>query len=122
MSMAPTTEPQPTSSDLGQRFFVLGIFAILVVEAGTTIINIGQHAEWTSSALGVLFCFVILYLGNWLYRGDKTALMWTRIWVVLQIAVVAMGVTHFSEEPDLAVLVRHHGVIAVWQGVLKLAV
>ena len=33
MSMAPTTDQQSQRTDLGQRVYLLGIFAILVVEA-----------------------------------------------------------------------------------------
>src|SRR5882724_5279647 len=72
MSMAPTTDQQSQRADLGQRVYLLGIFAILVVEAISTITNVGMWFEWTSLVLGAVSCVGILYLGNWLYTGDKT--------------------------------------------------
>jgi hypothetical protein len=122
MSMAPTTEPQSTPGDLGQRLFLLGVFFILLVEVVTTVANVGQWFEWTSCLLGIIASVGILYLGNWLYTGNTTALMVTRIWVVLQLALVlaAMGIILMDMASD-STIPRHFGVNAIWQGVLKLA-
>src|SRR5437016_1827695 len=73
MAMAPTTEQQPQRRDLGQRFFLLGIFAVMVAEVVCTLVNIGQWFHWSSLVLGVVASVGIIYLGNWLYTGDKTA-------------------------------------------------
>jgi hypothetical protein len=123
MSMASTTEPQSTPGELGQRLFLLGVFVILLVEVVTTVANVGQWFEWSSCLLGIIASVGILYLGNWLYTGTTTALMVTRIWVVVQLALilVAMGIT-LSETPAESTIPRHLGVNAIWEGLLKLAV
>jgi len=122
MSMAPTTEPQSPPSDLGQRLFLLGVFAVLVAEVIVTVANVGQWFEWTSCLLGVIACLGMLYLGNWLYTGNRTALTVTRIWVAIQLAVVLAGVIALSETPADSAIPRHLGINAFWQGYLKLAV
>jgi hypothetical protein len=123
MSMAPTTEPESTTSDLGQRFFLLAVFAILLVETVTTVTNVGQWFEWSSCLLGIVSGVGILYLGNWLYTGDKTALTVTRIWAVLQLALVlaAIGIAVSGSPPD-SPFPRQVGVNALWEGILKLIV
>jgi hypothetical protein len=121
--MAPTTEPHTSSTDLGQRFFLLGIFGVLVAEVLITLVNYGQWFEWTSCVLGIIACVGILYLGNWLYTGNTTALMVTRGWVVLRLMLVLVGVlaatsSTTSESP----LARQLGINVMWEGYLLLAV
>jgi hypothetical protein len=118
MSMAPTTE-QTSRSDLGQRFFLLSVFAILAVEVVVTVFNVGMWFEWSSCLLGILAAVGILWLGNWLWSGDKTALTVTRVWVVVMfvLALVAQ-IWLLTLEPTLS---RYLGVNAAWQGWLKLA-
>src|SRR5262245_23565316 len=120
MSMAPTTEQQASRSDLGQRFFMLSVFAILAVEAVVTIFNIGMWFEWTSCLLGIVAAVGILVLGNWLWSGDKTALTVMRAWVVvmLLLAILAMAL-HIAGDSTIP---RHLGVNIAWEGWLKLAV
>src|SRR5439155_905006 len=96
MSMAPTTDQQAQRIDLGQRVYMLGIFAILVVEAISTITNVGMWFEWTSLVLGTVACVGILYLGNWLYTGDKTALLVMRVWVAVELTLVLIAVVLLS--------------------------
>jgi hypothetical protein len=123
MSMAPTTEPQSTPSDLGQRLFLLGVFTILLVEVVCTVANVGQCFEWTSCVLGIVASVGILYLGNWLYTGSTSALAVTRIWVVVQLmlVLVAMGILLSVSFAD-STFPQHVGVNALWQGYLKLIV
>jgi hypothetical protein len=124
MAMAPTTEQQSQRIDLGQRLFLLGIFAILVTEALATIVNIGVAFTWTGAVLGIVSAVVILYLGNRLYGGDKAALTATRAWVVLEIMLVLTAVAILlSETPAEATMpiAVHLNISAAWQGWLKLA-
>ncbi|HYV39226.1 MAG TPA: hypothetical protein VE988_26295 [Gemmataceae bacterium] len=121
MSMAPTTESPAPASDLGQRFFVFGVFAIMVAEVAVTVSNMGQRFLWTSCMLGVVSSVGILALGNWLYNGDKTALLITRAWVGLQILLIILGLCFkLSDAADEGGLHSHLGVNAMWQGYIKL--
>jgi hypothetical protein len=116
------SEQSPPRTDLGQRFFLLGVFAILVVEAILTVVNFAQWFEWSSLALGVVAGILILYLGNWLYTGDKTALTVMRIWIVLQLVLVLVAVlVTLAGAPADSTLPRHLGINMMWQGWLKLA-
>jgi hypothetical protein len=123
MAMAPTTESEAPTSDLGHRFFLLGIFAILVAEVVVTLVNVGQWFQWSSCLLGIVAGLGILYLGNWLYTGDKGALKVTQFWVLLQLALVLIAViiTVTGAPPD-STIPGHLGINAMWQAYLKLAV
>jgi hypothetical protein len=121
--MAPTTEPHSSSSDLGQRFFLLAIFAVVVAEVVVTVVNVGQWFQWSSCLLGVISALVILYLGNWLYTGSLTALKVTRVWVAIQIGLVlAALLIAWAGLPTETTLAGHLGVNMPWQGILKLVV
>jgi hypothetical protein len=107
--------------DLGQRLFLLGVFGILVVELVGILVNIGAAFEWPAFLLNVFAGLFIVYLGNWLYKGDKTALSWTRGWVTLMVVVIGCGLGFRlagAPPPDVA---HYVGVTAVWLGLLKLA-
>ncbi len=122
MSMAETTEHSSAPSDLGQRFFLLGVFVVMVVDAVTTVVNIGHWFAWTSCLLGIVSCLVTLFLANRLYVGDKVALSLTRLWVVLQLAVIVCAVAiSLSPGAEDSSFGRHVGVNALWEGYLKLA-
>jgi hypothetical protein len=123
MSMAPTTEPQSTPSELGQRLFLLGVFVILLVEVVCTVANVGQWFTWSSCLLGIIASIGILYLGNWLYTGNTTALLVTRIWVVVQLALIIVGLAILLfDSSGESTFPRHVGVNATWMGLLKLVV
>jgi hypothetical protein len=122
MAMAETTEHPSSSGSLGQRLFLLGVFVVFVVEAATTVINIGQWFTWTSCLLGIASCLIILYLANRLYGGDQAALVLTRLWLVLQVVVLGMAVVMAQQSPtEETSFGRHIGVNALWEGYLKLA-
>jgi hypothetical protein len=107
--------------DLGQRLFLLGVFASLIVELVGIFVNIGPSFEWTSFLLNVFAGGFIIYLGNWLYHGDKTALTVTRTWVTLMACVAGLGLACIwagLTQPDIA---RYLGITAGWLGLLKLA-
>jgi hypothetical protein len=121
MAMAPTTE-QPQRIDLGQRFFLLSIFAVLVVEALATVVNMGHAFAWSSTILGIVSTLAILYLGNWLWTGDRTALTVTRIWALLQLAlVVVLMVILLGDVHTGSSLPRNLNISTAWEGWLKLA-
>jgi hypothetical protein len=106
--------------DLGQRLFLLGVFASLIVELVGIFVNIGPSFEWTGFVLNVFAGGFIIYLGNWLYHGDKTALTVTRGWVTLMACVAGFGLVCIwadLTQPDIA---RHLGITAGWLGLLKL--
>src|SRR5439155_17352944 len=105
----------------GQRVYMLGIFAILVVEAISTITNVGMWFEWTSLVLGTVACVGILYLGNWLYTGDKTALLVMRVWVAVELTLVLIAVVLLGGEGPGPAVARHLGVNVWWEGLLKIA-
>jgi hypothetical protein len=112
--------------DLGQRLFLLGVFGIVVAEAVTTVVNVGQWFDWTSCLLGIVATLAILYLGNWLYTGDKTAYLATTAWVILFAGLsLAALLFRFQFESSGAAMgdavSRHLGVNVAWQGILKLA-
>jgi hypothetical protein len=119
MASVQHTEQQQQRIDLGGRLFLLGVFAILVVELAGTWVNIGSSFEWTSLLLNVFSAVFILYLGNWLYNGDKTALSVARYWVAFMVVVVGIGLVCSWLElthPDVG---RYLGITAVWLGLLK---
>ena len=121
MAMAPTTEQQSQRIDLGQRFFLLGVFGILVSEALATIVNIGLAFTWTGALLGIVSAVVILYLGNRLYVGDKVALTATRVWLAVELAVVVTALAILlGNMPAESTIPVHLNTSAAWQGCLKL--
>jgi hypothetical protein len=123
MSMAPTTDQPSQRIDLGQRFLLLAIFATLAVEVVVTVVNAGQWFSWVSLALGIVAGVGILYLGNWLYTGNKTALAVTRLWVMVMLILAVFAVTmKLTDAPGEAAITRHLGVNILWEGWLKLAV
>jgi hypothetical protein len=122
MAMAPTTEQQSQRIDLGQRFFLLGVFGILVSEALATIVNVGLAFTWTGALLGIVSAVVILYLGNRLYVGDKVALTATRVWLAVELAVVITALAILlGNTPAESTIPVHLNISAAWQGCLKLA-
>src|SRR5438105_4249284 len=121
MSMAATTEPKASSGDLGQRFFVFGIFAIMVAEVAVTMSNMGHTFLWTSCLLGAVSSVGILALGNWLYSGNKTALMVTRVWVAIQLLLTLIGLGMLLTDSNTDGVPSHLGINALWQGYIKLA-
>jgi hypothetical protein len=107
--------------DLGQRLFLLGVFGSLIVELVGIFVNIGLSFEWTAFLLNAFAGGFIIYLGNCLYHGDKTALAVTRGWVTLMACVAGLGLACIwagLTQPDIA---RHLGITAAWLGLLKLA-
>jgi hypothetical protein len=120
MAMAPTTESDTQRSDLGQRFFLLGVFAILVVEALATIVNVGQAFTWTGTVLGIIATIGVLYLGNWLFTGDRSALSAMRGFVVIELILAAVALAMLvSDMPSDSPIPAHLNVSASWQGWLK---
>lgn len=120
MASVPTMQQQPT--DLGQRLFLTGVFAVMVVELVDIFVNIGSTFEWTAFVLNLFSALFILYLGNWMYSGNKNALAVARGWVGLMAAVAAVGLAFRwlgLMHPDVS---GHLGITAIWLGILKLAV
>jgi hypothetical protein len=125
MSTVSSAEPS-YRIDLGQRLFLFGVFSIVVAETMTTVVNIGEWFEWTSCLLGVVATLVILYLGNWLYSGDKTAHLATTIWVIFFVGLTLLAIFFRLEFESTGAAAgerwsRHLGVNVLWEGFLKLA-
>jgi hypothetical protein len=121
MATAPSTDHQSQRSDLGHRFFLLGVFGVLVVEALSTIVNIGHGFIWTGTLLGAVSCLGILCLGNWLYAGDRAALTATRAWVLLQLILVAVATAILVSDVPVGSPIPHRlNITEAWQGWLKL--
>ncbi len=123
MSMAPTTDQPSQRIDLGQRFLLLAIFATLAVEVVETVVNAGQWFSWMSLTLGTVASIGVLYLGNWLYTGNKTALAVTRLWVMVMLILAVFAVSmKLTDAPGEAAIGHHLGINVLWEGWLKLAV
>jgi hypothetical protein len=122
MASVQHTEQQQQRIDLGQRLFLLGIFAVTVCELVGIFVNLGPTFAWTSLLLNGFATVFIVYLGNWLYSGDKTALAVARTWVPLMAIVAGFGLAcQWAEltHPDFG---RYVGITAVWLGLLKFIV
>jgi hypothetical protein len=119
MASVQYTEQQQQRIDLGQRFFLLGVFTIVVVELVGAFVNIGAEFTWTSLLLNVFAAVFILYLGNWMYSGDKTALSVARGWVAFMAVVVGIGLACCWAELTQPNIAHYLGITAVWLGLLK---
>jgi hypothetical protein len=119
MASVQHTEQHQQRIDLGQRFFLLGIFAVMVIELVGIIVNIGSSFAWSALVLNVFASVFVLYLGNWLYGGDRTALSVARGWIAVMAVVSGFGLACAWAGPPTAELGRYVGITAVWLGLLK---
>jgi hypothetical protein len=126
MSTASPMEQSSSRIDLGQRLFVMSIFMVAVAEALITIMNIGGAFDWLGCLFGIVAGAGILYLGNWLYTGSKTALNATAGWAAVFFLLAALGLMakEFGIAGDAGwdAQAHHLGIAMVWQAWIKLAV
>jgi hypothetical protein len=122
MSTASTMEQSSTRLDLGQRLFVFGVFAVVVAEALITIMNIGDAFDWLGCLFGIVATVGMLYLGNWLYTGSKTAWNATITWAGIFIVLAAVGMVAKelgNNDPAWDAQARHLGIVMTWQAWVK---
>src|SRR5256885_12102415 len=112
-------EQQPQSVQTGQRLFLLGLFAVIGVEAAYTVVTASKWFEWTSLLMGVGAFLGTLYLTNRLYDGDQQALSLLRVLACAVLGLLAVGLVLFLA--GYVGSARLLGVNIVWLTCVKMA-
>src|SRR5262245_14557705 len=108
--------------EIGEKCLVSGVIAVLATEAALTVITNGIHFSWPGLLLGVFgFCFM-LYLGNRLYAGDRTAYKIALAWVGFQVlyAIFALYLLMSSTQGER--IAAQVGAAVPWAVLLKMLV
>ena len=119
MSMAPTTEHQSSKTDLGHRLYVLGVFAVFFAEVALIVVNLGEGFGWLVALPGIVSSVLLLWLGNWLYTGNRQALSLMRFFVFVELCLCLAALISLGGS---AVVAKYLGMTAMWQVDLKLFV
>ena len=111
-------EQQPQRVQMGERLFLLSLFAVIGVETVTTIITATNWFEWTSLALGVGAFLAILHFAARIYDGDGKSLGLLRLLVCIILALSGLGLVLLLAGNQT--MARMLGVNLVWLTCLKM--